>query len=257
MPAAKKAVAKVQKTPAVKKNTAIQKTSFEEMTPSQIELIKKTVAIGANDNELGLFLHQCNKTGLDPLAKQIYCIKRGNKMSIETSIDGYRLIAARTGAYAGNDDPHYVMNGNTIGVATVTVWKIVQGVRYPFTASARWKEYVPNGNQAFMWKSKPFLMLGKCAEALALRKGFPAELSGVYLEEEMQQAGEVFVNEPVKKITPEILDGQTRVFAILTDKFNMIIEEASEYVKANLDLDSLEGIESAVEFLEAQLNKNK
>ncbi|MFH2050097.1 MAG: phage recombination protein Bet [bacterium] len=161
----------------------------------QIDLIKQTVAKGVTDLELKLFLYQAQRTGLDPLSKQIHAIKRwsykSNKeeMAIQTGIDGYRLIADRTGQYAGSDDPLFD-DETAPKKATVTVWKLVKDIKCSFSASARWSEYYPGEKQGFMWKTKPCIMLGKCAEALALRKAFPQELSGVYTHEEMAQAGE-------------------------------------------------------------------
>jgi phage recombination protein Bet len=160
---------------------------------SKTDLIKRTVAKGATNDELEIFLHQCRKTGLDPLAKQIYFQKRktknGDQMTIITGIDGYRLVADRTKQYAGNDDPVFDDDEKPTK-ATVTVYKLIDGVRCAFTASARWSQYYPGDYLGFMWNKMPHLMLGKCAEALALRKAFPAELSGVYTAEEMHQAGE-------------------------------------------------------------------
>jgi hypothetical protein len=133
-----------------------------------------------------------------------------NVMSIQTGIDGYRLIADRTGQYAGSDDytfdfnqtqyEHMMGGKKEPTTATVTVHKIVQGHRVPFTATAAWNAYYPGDKMGFMWKKMPHLMLGKCAEALALRKAFPAELSGVYTREEMEQAGGEIIDVEVNQV---------------------------------------------------------
>ncbi len=157
-------------------------------TAEQVSLIKRTIAKDATDDELRLFVQQCERSGLDPFAKQIHFVKRQGKMTIQTGIDGYRLIADRTGRYVGNDDPVFD-DEDSPSKATVTVYKLVNGIRCPFTASARWAQYYPGKQQGFMWEKMPHVMLGKCAEALALRKAFPQELSGLYTNEEMAQAG--------------------------------------------------------------------
>jgi hypothetical protein len=88
--------------------------------------------------------------------------------------------------------------------ARVTVYRLVQGQRGAFSATARWTEYKPD--EDFMWKKMPHVMLAKCAEALALRKAFPKQLAGLYVKEEMEQAG-ADVTPPVtppltKSLTP-------------------------------------------------------
>lgn len=169
-----------------------------EYTREKIELIKRTICAGSSDDELALFLHVARRTGLDPLARQIHAVKRWNAqagrevMAVQTGIDGYRLIADRTGKLAGISDPIYDDESREHpGKATVTVLKLVDGLMQAFAASARWGEYVQtkkDGAPTSMWAKMPYLMLGKCAEALALRKAFPVDLSGVYTDEEMGQA---------------------------------------------------------------------
>lgn len=160
---------------------------------AKIDLIKRTVAAGATSDELQLFLHQARRAGLDPLAKQIYYVKRKGKGVIQVGIDGLRLIADRTGKYAGSDDAKFegATDRTFPARAMVTVYKLVQGQRCPFSATARWDEYYPGDDQGFQWRKMPHAMLAKCAEALALRKAFPADMSGLYIHEEMEQAGGV------------------------------------------------------------------
>ncbi len=160
----------------------------------QVSLIKNTIAKDATDNELQLFLHQCKRTGLDPLTRQIYFMKRGGKVTIQTSIDGFRVIAERSGDYAGQDEPVFedVLDGEgkkKDKKCRVTVYRFRGDTRYPAAVGvAYWSEYCPQQGQDFMWKKMPHTMLAKVAEALALRKSYPQDLSGLYTNDEMNQA---------------------------------------------------------------------
>lgn len=177
------------------------------MQGAMLETIVANVAQDALDPEIASFVYQICRTNLDPLARQIYLVGRWGKKegrnlySVQVGIDGYRLIADRTGAYAGSSDPifdegltqyHWIQTGREEPVsATVTIRKLLSnGAIGEFTASALWMSYYPGDTQGYMWRRFPLLMLGKVAEALALRKAFPAQLSGLYIAEEMAQAGE-------------------------------------------------------------------
>ena len=182
-------------------------------TRQQIEVIKEQFAKGASDVELKMFLYVCRDSELDPFSRQVHLVPRwDSRLGKEVrmvifGIDGLRSIAEKTGAYAGNSDPIFgdeieaelvktdyktkkeiVTKFNAPARATVTVKKVVQGVLCDFTATAEWSEYYPGGKGGIMWAKMPKNMLGKCAEAKALRKAFPKVMSGRYVGEEMHQA---------------------------------------------------------------------
>ena len=182
-----------------------------EYAPDKLQLLKDTVAKGQDlsDAEFMLMGYVAKQAGLDPFLKQLYPIKftqgsTGKKvLNFITSIDGYRLIAERTGKYAGRDD--YMFNEGlslyqmlnekedgkkiVLQTATCTVYKIVQGVRCPTCTSVRWKEYYPtNKFKQFMWNQRPFGMLGKCSESQSLRAAFPNNYKGIYLDAEFDQS---------------------------------------------------------------------
>lgn len=149
------------------------------------------------------FLQHCARTGLDPIARQIYSIARKSKgqlkWQIQISIDGARLVAERSGQYEGQTTPEFTADGITWTqvwlskefpkAARVGVYR--RGFREPLYAVALWDAYVQtkyNGDVSEMWSKMGPLMLAKCAEMLALRKAFPQDLSGLYSAEEMDQA---------------------------------------------------------------------
>jgi len=178
-------------------------TSLTLWTPEQTQLISSTIAPGCSGDELRLFAYACQRTGLDPFSKQIYAIKRGGRMTVQAGIDGLRSIAERTGQLDGSEtfwcgeDGQWqdVWLGSKPPAAAKTIIHR-KGASHPFVGVARFTDY--NAGQG-LWNKMPAVMIAKCSEALALRKAFPADLSGVYSTDEMQQAEDI---EPVS-VTPE------------------------------------------------------
>lgn len=194
----------------------VEITSIARYDQSKIDLVARTICKGASNDELALFIAICERTGLDPFARQIYSIERwdsqlGRKVrQSQVSIDGARLTAQRSGDYAGQDGPYWcgpdgvwrdVWTEESLPFAA-KVGVLRRGFAQPLYAVALFSEYqqtTKDGKLTRMWSQMPTLMIGKVAEALALRRAFPAELSGLYTSEEMAQAdaGEAPVSAPV------------------------------------------------------------
>lgn len=209
----------------IQKSDSISKAMISQ---DQIELIKRTICKGATNDELQMFLHIANKTGLDPFIKQIYAIKRWDSkeqkeiMGVQVSIDGARLIAVRSGKYEGQVGPLWCGKDG--------IWKDVwledgppmaakigvlrRGFREPIFGVAVFASYVATtkeGRPTTMWQKLPDVMIAKCAESLALRKAFPAELCGLHTEEEMEQSDDLIRENLSKQAIPAPVASMTPV----------------------------------------------
>ena len=191
----------------------------------QIDLIKRQIAVGATDDELRLFLHACAQSKLDPLSRQIYAIKRGGKMTIQTGIDGLRLIAQRSGEYRGQVGPLWCgVDGVWHDVWTAPepplaakVGILRAGFLEPVWGVARTEAYAARtaaGHFAGLWRTMADTMVAKCAEALGFRKAFPQECSGIYTADELEQASRpaeaLEARATVDLTTGEVLEADAR-----------------------------------------------
>jgi len=186
-------------------------------TLPMIQLIKRQICRPtrrqATDEELALFISVARQKQLNPFDRQICAVFRWDrrigdeKMSLQTTIDGFRLIAQRTREWEGYaGDPLYCdadgrwtdvwLRNDMPKAARVGVWR--RGHREPARGLAHLEMF--RDERSPMWAPGPKSahMLGKCAEALAFRRAFPQEFSGLYTEDE---AG-AFNDAPVVDATP-------------------------------------------------------
>lgn len=172
---------------------------------NQLAALRQIGLEKASGGDLALFLHYAQRTGLDPFSRQIYMIGRWDgktgreKFTIQSSIDGLRIIAQRSGEYGGQTAPMWCdtdgswtdvwLKATPPAAAKIGVYRA--GFAEPLYAVARLESYMPrnkDGKPSGLWSTMPDVMLAKVAESLALRKAFPNDLSGIYTSEEMEQA---------------------------------------------------------------------
>lgn len=176
------------------------------LAPGDVQVLRDTIAKGSTDAELAFFLRFCKGKALDPFARQVHMVKRWDPeagretMALQTGIDGYRVIAERTGNYEAGEGPLWCdAEGKWVDVwlddknppkaARFIVHR--KGRKLPVVATARFSAYAQrkkDGGLTRMWATMGAEQLAKCAEALALRRAFPEDLASVHTDEEMAQA---------------------------------------------------------------------
>lgn len=198
--------------------SAIQASGY---SAAQISLIRQTVAKDCNEQEFSLFFEAARRYGLDPFRKQISALvfnkDKADKrqMAIIVNRDGQRVIAQRCGDYRpASEAPEWFTDAGAVSPTNpagliscaVRLWKQdKRGEWFPVYGEAFWEEFAPvkdewawceeerkrkpTGRQTVdgNWARMPRVMLQKCAEAQALRAGWPDAFGGLYAEEEIHR----------------------------------------------------------------------
>lgn len=199
-------------------------TSFD-LSGRQMALVRDTIAKDCNTDEYNLFMEAARSYGLDPFRKQILPMvfnknakdQSKRRLSIIVARDGLRVIAQRCQNYRPASDkaeweidPELVGPLNPKGLVSCTVYlwqQDKQGNWFKVKGEAEWDEFAPIAEEwaegadgkrrptgkktldtSGNWGKMPKVMLEKCAEAQALRAGWPEQFGGLYAEEEMDRA---------------------------------------------------------------------
>ena len=197
--------------------TSVTPSTWNADTAAMMEFAGLTWFEGVGDNRtrafapsgiMAGFIAACNRTGLDPTAKQIYAAQMGGKWTVLVGVDGMRVVAQRTGQYDGQDPIEWqaVEDGpwsQTPGkgapyAARIAIYR--KGLSRPIVQTVTFAEF---GGKGGNWSTRPAHMLGIRAETHAFRRMFPMDLSGLYTSEDFDNgtvdAGDMIQVEPTEE----------------------------------------------------------
>lgn len=226
-------------------------TSGGLLTLDQIETLKQAGVIpnGTPSEQIAVFAHICREQGLSPFSREIYLVGYGGKYTPITGINGLRKIADRAQNFAGCDNPQYDLDANggfkTAAMfkqgelpktCTVTVYKVVGGIRCPFTATVVFSEF--NNARNPKWKEMPFQMIAKVAESHAIRKGWA--ISGVYTDEELATISENVEPSHYDKKLPELTPQSPQWDAVIKKlQAGVSIDKVKEHFSMSADVEKV------------------
>lgn len=227
--------------------------------------LRSTIYPGASADSIIMAVDYCKARGLDIMLKPVHLVpmqvkdaQSNQKAWRDVPMPGigmYRIQASRSGDEAGHDEPEFGpaiqgefsgtdWQGNPITVKVTypewckyTVHKVIGGRVVAYTAKEFWlenyatqsaKTEAPNA----MWKKRPYAQLAKCAEAQALRKGWPEigqqptaeEMEGKHFEQDMGMAQRVSEPAKAQAAEPELPAMQEEDFKAGFPKLQAAIE---------------------------------
>jgi len=157
-----------------------------------LDVLKQTVAKGTSDPEFKFFIELCQSSGFNPLKKEIWCFKSGDKLITMVGINGFFERANAHPMYDGME----LECDNELSPTWVKCIVYRKDRSRPTTATALLKEFKKNTP---LWQSSPYHMLCKVAKAIALREAFSQQLSGLYIPEEIE-------GEPIKQKSAKLAE---------------------------------------------------
>lgn len=191
------------------------------------------------------FIQACHRTGLDPTAKQIYAALIGGKWTILTGVDGFRVVAQRSGQYTGQTPIQWTADGVTWvdawlpelqggkkgdKPAAARIGILRKGFTEPLMQVVTWAEF---GKTTGQWNQIPAHMLGIRAETHALRRAFPNDMSGLYTPEDFDT---------------EAVDTGDAIVILPSKDWKALLDAATTKAEVTAVVDEIKSIDDGREF---------